>query len=201
MREEDWMPAADGKDVQLRLEGWSGQRRIVILPRRHERSVAMAQRDDVGQLWLTLPRSMMAMRSGNTPSSLLARQQEPFYRSALSRKNQCGLGGFTTRNLKRCRLTAGMVALFFSRWNLFVRLADPTIIAKRITSRALLLHVIGRQTRHAGPTDMTITSSHGEHHRTQKALTRIARFFSQLRKTAEQLTPIEPLVPNPQRDP
>ncbi len=38
---------------------------------------------------------------------------------------------------------------------------------------------------------MTITSSPGEHHRAQKALTRIARFFSQLRKTAEQLTPIE----------
>jgi hypothetical protein len=100
------------------------QRRVVILPRRLERSVAMAQRDDVGQLRLTLPRSMMAMRSGNTPFSLLARQQEPFYRTALSRKNQWSWGGSTTRNLKRCRLIAGMVALFFSWWNLFVRLAE-----------------------------------------------------------------------------
>jgi hypothetical protein len=57
-------------------------------------------------------------------------------------------------------------------------------------SRPLLLHAIGRQTRHAGRTTVTITSSHGEHHRARKALTRIARFFAQLR-TAEQLTPLE----------
>jgi hypothetical protein len=56
-----------------------------------------------------------------------------------------------------------------------------------ITSRPLLLQAIGRQTRHAGRTIVTITSSRGEH----QALTRIARSFSQVRKTAEQLTPIE----------
>jgi hypothetical protein len=40
-------------------------------------------------------------------------------------KNQWGWGGFTTRDLKRCRLMAGCVALMFNCWNLFVRLADP----------------------------------------------------------------------------
>jgi hypothetical protein len=37
----------------LRLEGWSRQRRIVIFQRRLERSVALAERDDVGQLRLS----------------------------------------------------------------------------------------------------------------------------------------------------
>jgi hypothetical protein len=97
-------------------------------------------------------------------------------------KNQWGWGGFTTRDLKRCRLTAGMVAPFFNWWNLFVRLADPNHHREAITSRPLLLQAIGRQTRHAGCTTVTITSSHGEHHCAQKALTRIARFFSQLRR-------------------
>jgi hypothetical protein len=44
MREQDWQDAGrrwQGKDNQLRLEGWSRQRRIVILLRRLQRSVAM----------------------------------------------------------------------------------------------------------------------------------------------------------------
>jgi hypothetical protein len=56
MREQDWQDAGrrwQGKDGQLGLEAWSPQRRIVILRRRLERSVALAQRDDVGQLRLS----------------------------------------------------------------------------------------------------------------------------------------------------
>ena len=56
---------------------------------------------------------------------------------------------------------------------------------------AWLLWEWRRQTRHAGRTTVTITSSHGEHRRARKALTRIASFFAELRKTAEQLTPLE----------
>jgi hypothetical protein len=106
-------------------------------------------------------------------------------------KNQWGWGGFTTRDLKRCRLMTGLVALFFNWWNLFVRLADPNHHREAITSRPLLLQAIGRRTSHAGRTTVTITSSHGDHHRARKAFTRIAGFFATLRKTAEQLSPLE----------
>src|SRR5216683_2102172 len=75
-------------------------------------------------------------------------------------KNQWGWGGFTTRDLKRCRLMAGCVALVFNWWNLFVRLADPNHHREAITSRPLLLQAIGRQTNHAGRTTVTITSPH-----------------------------------------
>ena len=106
-------------------------------------------------------------------------------------KNQWGWGGFTTRDLKRCRLMAGLVALFYNWWNLFVRLADPDYHREAITSRPLLLQAVGRQTRHAGRTTVTITSSHGEHRRARTVLRRIAGFFANLRQTAEQLTPLE----------
>jgi hypothetical protein len=106
-------------------------------------------------------------------------------------KNQWGWGGFTTRDLKRCRLMAGCVALIFNWWNLFVRLADPNHHREAITSRPLLLQAIGRQTSHAGCTTVTVTSSHGDHERARAALTRIAGFFAKLRKTAEQLTALE----------
>jgi hypothetical protein len=206
MCEQDWQDAGrrwQGKDGQLRLQGWGRQRRIVILRRRLERSVALAQRDDVRQLRLSFAEVddgdelwEYAVLVTSLDSEILSIGQ--LYRDRADcenvfdeLKNQWGWGGFTTRDLKRCRLIAGMVALFFNWWNLFVRLADPNHHREAITSRPLLLQAVGRQTRHAGRTTVTITSSHGEHHRAQKALTRIARFFSQLRKTAEQLTPLE----------
>ena len=79
----------------------------------------------------------------------------------------------------------------FNWWNLFVASADPDHHREAITSRPLLLQAIGRQTSHAGRTTMTITSTHGEHHRARRALTRIAAFFAELRKTAEQLTALD----------
>ena len=106
-------------------------------------------------------------------------------------KNHWGWGGFTTHDLTRCRIIARIVALIFNWWNLFVRLADPDHHREAITSRPLLLSAIGRQTNHAGRTTLTISSTHGEHHRAREAFARIAAFFADLRKTAEQLTALE----------
>jgi hypothetical protein len=55
MGKQDWQNAGagwHGKDGQLRLEGWSRHRRIVILRRRIERSLALTERDSEGQLRL-----------------------------------------------------------------------------------------------------------------------------------------------------
>ena len=40
-------------------------------------------------------------------------------------KNQWGWGGYTTKDMKRCQLTAMTVALAYNWWSLFVRLAHP----------------------------------------------------------------------------
>src|SRR5258705_10420685 len=56
MGEQDWQNAGSrwqGKDGQLRLQGWRRHRRIVILRRRVERSLALTERDDAGQLLLS----------------------------------------------------------------------------------------------------------------------------------------------------
>lgn len=58
-------------------------------------------------------------------------------------KNQWGWAGFTTRDLKRCRHMARLIAPIYW-WSLFVRLADPDRHREAITSRALLLHGIDR---------------------------------------------------------
>jgi hypothetical protein len=133
--------------------------------------LSFAEFDDGGEIW--------EIRH----SRHLDRRRGPFYRSALSQplrvEEQWGWGGFTTRGGKRCQLTAGPVAPLLNRWSLFVRLADPNH-HRKASSRPLLLEAIGRQTRHAGRTTVTITGSHGEDHRAQKAFTRIARFLFQL---------------------
>ncbi|MFO1113294.1 MAG: hypothetical protein U1E38_05900 [Rhodospirillales bacterium] len=72
--------------------------------------------------------------------------------------NHWGWGGFTTRDLQRCRLMARIVALIYNCWSLFVRLADPNQHTEAITSRPLLLYGVGRQIRHANQTMITITS-------------------------------------------
>jgi hypothetical protein len=113
----------------------------------------------------------------------------------MSASNQWGWGGFTTRDLKRCRLMAGS-ALVFNWWSLFVSLADPNHHREANTSRPLLLQAIGRQTSHAGRTTVTVTSSHRNQNQARRALTRIAAFFCELRKTAEQLTVLERNRPN-----
>jgi len=206
MGEQDWHDAGcrwQGKDGKLRLQGWSRHRRIVILRRRLERSLALSERDDAGQLRLSFAEVddggevwEYAVLVTSLDSEILSIGQLYSDRADCENvfdelKNQWGWAGFTTSDLKRCRLMAGLVALFFNWWNLFARLADPHHHREAITSRPLLLQAIGRQTSHAGRTTVTVTSSHGEHRCAREALTRIAGFFSELRKTAEQLTTLE----------
>ena len=106
-------------------------------------------------------------------------------------KNHWGWGGFTTRDLQRCRLIARIVALIYNWWTLFVRLADPDQHTEAITSRPLLLYAVGRQTRHANQTSITITSTHGKAGRVRRMLAEVAAFFTSLRPMAEQLTDLE----------
>jgi hypothetical protein len=98
-------------------------------------------------------------------------------------KNQWGWGGFTTRDLKRCRLLAGVVALVYNWWSLFVRLDHR----EAITSRPLLLTAVARRTQHAGQVKLTISSTHASQHLARRAYVRIARFLAELRNSAEQL--------------
>ena len=72
-----------------------------------------------------------------------------------------------------------------------MRLADPDHHREAITSRPLLLHGIARQTRHAGQTRLSVTSSHGRRDRIVQALSAIAGFFAALRQSAERLTQAE----------
>jgi Transposase DDE domain group 1 len=206
MGEQDWQDAGagwQGKEGTLRLIGWSRKRRVVMLRRRVARSLALTERDASGQLRLGFAEIdggrevweyavlVTSLNAEILTIGQLYRDRADCENGFDELKNHWGWGGFTTHDLKRCRLMARCVAPVFNWWNLFVRLADPDHHREAITSRPLLLQAIGRQTKHAGRTTVTITSAHGNHERARRALTRIAAFFTGLRNTAEQLTAIE----------
>ena len=55
-------------------------------------------------------------------------------------KNQWGWGGYTTRDIARCRLTARMVALVYNWWSWYSRMARPGARLEAITAGQLREH-------------------------------------------------------------
>jgi hypothetical protein len=209
MSDGDWTTAGhgwQGKQAQLRLEGWSRSRRVILLRRRLKEAVAMTDRRGAGgQLALSFVEIENGGRLWEYGALVTSLDEEIATFGQLYRdrgdcenafdelKNQWGWGGFTTHDLGRCRLMARIVALAYNWWAMFGRLADPDQHREAITSRPLLMHAIARRTEHAGRTTLTITSTHGDHAKVRRAYRRIAAFFDTLRSTAEQLTPLHRL--------
>ena len=205
MGQADWTDAGhgwQGKASALRLTGWSRHRRVVVLRRRLSGALMVGEHAEgvSGQLALSFaevakPGEVYEYAVLVTSLDLEILSIAQLYRDRADAentfdetKNQWGWGGFTTQDVKRCRLMTRSVALVYNWWSLFGRLADPDRRMEAITSRPLLLHGVARQTRHAGQTTVIITSAHGRAVKARAALTRIAAFFAELRATAEQLT-------------
>ena len=202
MARDDWEDAGrgwQGIEAELRLQGWSRSRRVVVLRRRLRGTLALTRHDDgQGDLFWAEPRpgtGVWEFAVLATSLDLEVRSLAQLYRDRADAenafdelKNQWGWGGFTTRDLTRCRHMARLIALIYNWWSLFVRLAEPDRHREAITSRPLLLHGVARQTHHAGQTRLTVTSHHGRREAVVAALRRIAGFFRALTQSAEQLT-------------
>lgn len=102
-------------------------------------------------------------------------------------KNQWGWGGFTTKDLHRCQLTARAVALVYNGWSLFVRLAHPKARMEALTSCPLLLAGIAEKTRHARQDRLTITPMHGHGEQAKAFLLRVTTLLKTWHQAAEQL--------------
>lgn len=201
-RKEGWEDAGqgwEGLEDSLTLSGWSRARRVVVLRRRLKGELLLTRTDErQGELAfiesdIPTARYEYAVLVTSTAYPVLSLAQ--LYRDRADAennfdelKNQWGWGGFTTQDLARCRLMARIVALVYNWWNLFVRLAQPHKHFEAISSRPLLLHGVATQTRHAGQTRLTITSTHAKQAAIQAVLTNLAAFLNSLKSTAEQLT-------------
>jgi hypothetical protein len=206
MRGADWTDAAQGwqgAEAPLRLSGWSRARRAVILRRRINKDLAVVDQSDPEQLRLSFAELsdeaivyeyavlVTSLRHEILTVAQLYRDRADCENPFDELKNHWGWGGFTTRDLKRCRFMARMTALVYDWWSLFVRLADPRQHSEAITSRPLLLHAPARQIRHGAQTRIIISHPHAEAAWVESACREIAAFFKTLRRTAEQLSPLQ----------
>jgi hypothetical protein len=196
----------EGQESSLKLMGWQTSRRVVVL----RRPLSQVKESTLAKLISEGPHpKQLGFNFGDiegqnpqyeyavlvTSLSDEIRTVAQHYRDRADSenifdelKNQWGWGGYTTQDLKRCRLVARAVGLVYNWWNLYVRLADPDKHMEGITSRPLLLHAIAKQTSHAGQTHLRVTSTHGREDRVKQFLTRITDFFESLKVCAEQLT-------------
>jgi hypothetical protein len=199
---EEWADAGqgwEGVESALRLNGWSAERKVIVLRRQVKGDLVLENRQDPGQLEFAFVETLEKVVKYEyavlvtTLSGEVATLAQHYRDRADSEnpfdelKNQWAWGGFTTQDLKRCQIMARHTALFYNWWSLFARLAVPWKHHEALTSRPLLLHAVGKQTQHAGQTTLTLTSMHAESGIIQKALCDLTGFFHRLRCAAEQL--------------
>ncbi len=190
----------EGTEDQLTLTGWSQSRRVIVLRRKLKDDVVLSNEQKNLQLQLafidvTAPveKYEYAVLVTSLSDEVLSIAQHYRDRADIENvfdemKNQWSWGGYTTQDLARCQLMARISALVFNWWSLFAGLAFPDKHAEAITTRPMLLHAVGKQTRHAGQKKVTITSMHAEHPKVRKALEAGHQFISRLKSFAEQLT-------------
>jgi len=200
---EDAGQGWQGHEAQLRLQGWGRSRRVVMLRRRLPETLAVtvSSTDGQGDLFWTGTKpgtEVWEFAVLVTALDLEIRSLAQLYRDRGDSenpfdelKNQWGWAGFTTSDITRCQIMARLIGLVYNWWTLYVRLADPDHHREALTTRSLLLNAVARQTRHAGQTRLRVTSSHGRREYVTAALQSIAKFFAELKKTAEQLTDAE----------
>ena len=194
----DWVDAGQGfrgAETTLRLTGWSKSRRVIVLKRPIRGEVLLTD----GQLNLAFIETENGIKKydyqvlvTSLPDELLAVAQHYRDRGDCENcfdelKNQWGWGGFTTKDLHRCRIISRLVALVYNWWSLYARLLNPDKHHEATTSRPLMLQSVGRKTTHAGQTTVTVTSTHAKVTVVQAAMQELTRFFKELTRAAEQL--------------
>lgn len=191
----------EGQEAPLQLQGWSKNRRAIVLRKKVSKNLGVwTENTETKQREFNFAECTAkgfayeyAVLVTSLPDEIFTVAQHYRDRGDDENvfdelKNQWGWGGYTTQDLKRCRLVARALALFYNWWSLFVRLAEPKKHLEAVTSRPLLLQSIGKQTTHAGQTRISITSSHGKNKKASALLNRVANFFKELQNCAEQLS-------------
>lgn len=195
-------PGWEAKFDDLILQGWKEKRRVVIVRRKISSNnllgIELTRGDEKQLSFIDGPENTKAYEY-----SVLVTDRKDLDLPALFHhyrdradcennfdelKNQWGWGGYTSNDVKSCRLMSRIIALIYNWWNLYVRLALPDQHHEAITSRPLLLSSIGRQTKHSDKKTITITSMHGNTGKLATAYHRLSGFFKELKAIAPQLT-------------
>jgi hypothetical protein len=201
--QEDWIAAGqgwEGTEAPLRLMGWSRPRRVVVLRRRIRGELAVnAGQARLGQTEFACVELceggvayeyavlVTSLRDSVATLAQHYRDRADMENIYDELKNQWGWGGYTTRDMHRCQVTARIVAQVYNWWTIYAGLAVPDRHAEAVTSRPLLLYAVGKQVRHAGKTVLLLTSTHAKAQAVERSLKAVADFLDYIRSTARQL--------------
>ena len=197
---KDW----EGKETELKLGSWRQSRRAIVVRRRlpDNASLLLEKKTEDGQQTLALltgdddikayEYSVLVTSLDDDIISLINhyRNRADCENSFDEIKNQWGWGGYTTRDMKRCRLIARMVALIYNGWTLFVRMSNPDSHKESITSRPLLMSAVGKLTESGRQKKLAVSSQHGLMRKVQKLQAEVSEFLNKLRAIAPQLNPV-----------
>lgn len=196
---EGWEDAGqgwEGREGELKLSGWLKSRRVIVMRRPLKGEIALTDENQMvigfAETERPIKKYEYAVLVTDLPHEVLTIAQ--LYRDRADSenafdelKNQWGWGGYTTQDLKRCRLTAMAVALVYNWWSLFIRLANPKARLEAITSRPFLLSGVARRTTHSGQQHLSITALQGNAQEAQDMLSRVSSLLNQWKNAAEQL--------------
>lgn len=203
-RQENWSDTDKGWECiesSLCLMGWTKERRVVVLRRKIKEQIVLQNETKTPQAkqlaFIEIAPSTEQYEYAVLVTSLSLPTESfgQLYRDRADAenifdelKNQWGWGGFVTQDLKRCKISAKLIALIYNWWSLYAGLIFPDKHREAITSRPLLLNSFGRKTNSGGKTILTLSSSHARAKPVQLMLVKTAAFLRKLNDVAEQLT-------------
>jgi hypothetical protein len=210
LERKDWSQADSqgfqAIEAELKLSGWSRKRRVVIVRRRIKESEAKPAKVENGQLRLALGDEQQLLDAAKMweHTVLVSNASYPLesiaqlYRDRCDcengfdeLKNQWGLSGFTTQDIKRCQTTARAAALIYNWWSWYCRAGHPGARLEAVTSRPLLLAAVGKATSHAGQTQLYLTPMHAKTETIKTLVSNIRKALGHIKACAEQLARID----------
>jgi hypothetical protein len=206
---DDWSrPDSQGcqmVEASLQLHGWSKKRRVVIVRQRIRGGIARERRMDGKQLKLDLAdpsvhegdklwEYVVLVTDVSYPLEAIAqlyRDRADAENAFDELKNQWGLGGFTTQDIKRCQTVARACALVYNWWSWYCRAAHPGARLEAISSRPLLLAAVGKVASHANQTLLYLTPMHGRADILKRLIANIGAALQPVNAAAEQFKDLD----------
>jgi hypothetical protein len=207
-KKAEWQEAGQGwfgVETDLQLQGWTRQRRVIVLRKKLMEPPLQATGTGKGQA--CLPGTVIKQADGDryehavlvtsweqTDVRVLAqvyRDQADAENTFDELKNQRGWTGYTTKDLKPSQLMARLVGLTYDWWGIYTRIGTAVKHREAITTRPSLMEGVAQQTEHARTVRLKMTSVHGKARTIAEDLRKISNYFRRFLDDAEQLEPVE----------
>ena len=202
LKKDSWENAGQGWEGikgELRLTGWTRNRKVIIIRRPVKKRRGRSPKKDSLQLEFQFMNSVVEKIKYEYAVLVTSLEMDVLTVAQLYRdrgdaenifdelKNQWGWAGFCTQDIFRSKVMTRITALIYNWWSFFVMLADSGKRREAITSRPLLLYAVGRMTKHAGQTTVTITPGHSKHEQARGMQAKIRAVVGWFKKCAQQL--------------